>query len=107
MTIPCAPSSWPTRITVPWLRDATAGTQTVDYHYDPLGSWSTLTRVDYQNDPFPATYTYQSYTPPSGFFYAGPLLASANAGKGEGQSLQLMGAGHRHGPSHTNTQFKI
>ena len=55
-----------------------AGAQTVDYHYDPLDSWSTLTRVDYQNDPAPATYTYQSYTPPSGFFYAGPLLATAN-----------------------------
>ena len=66
-----------------------AGTQTVDYHYDPLGSWTTLTRVDYQNDPFPAAYTYQSYTPPSGFFYAGPLLATANDPRFAGPMKQI------------------
>src|SRR3954453_11504398 len=29
------------------------------------------------------------------------------SGEGEGKSLQLMGAAHRHGPSRANTQFKI
>ncbi|MEY2498645.1 MAG: hypothetical protein QOD12_2201, partial [Verrucomicrobiota bacterium] len=66
-----------------------AGAQAVDYHYDPLGGWSTLTRVDYQNDPFPATYTYQSYTPPSGFFYAGPLLATADEPRFAGPMKQI------------------
>ena len=70
-------------------REGSEGKQTVEYRYSrldllpPNGSWLTLTSVIYQNDPvygeIAASYTYWGdYTPPEGFFFAGPLLATAS-----------------------------
>jgi RHS repeat-associated protein len=79
------------RLTISWSggvisrveNAGSAGMQAVVYRYDSLGGWPILINTYYQNDPLvgqtgTATYTYQSYVPPSGFFYAGPLLATAN-----------------------------
>ncbi|HEV2841930.1 MAG TPA: RHS repeat-associated core domain-containing protein [Chthoniobacterales bacterium] len=69
--------------------EGSGGTQAVDYRYTRFdhpqnGSWLTLTSVIYQNDPvhgeIKARYTYWGdYTPEEGyFFFAGPLLATAD-----------------------------
>ena len=53
----------------------------VKYHYCWLDNWLTLTSVIYPETPqgeTGAAYTYQSYTPPDGWFYAGPLLVTAD-----------------------------
>ncbi len=68
-------------------REGSEGQQVVDYRYSRFdhpqnGSWLTLTSVIYQNDQTlgrTARYTYWAdYTPPEGFFVAGPMLATAN-----------------------------
>ena len=68
-------------------REGSEGTQVVDYRYSLFnhpqnGSSLTLTSVIYQNDQTlgrMARYTYWAdYTPQEGFFYAGPMLATAN-----------------------------
>ncbi|HEV2841675.1 MAG TPA: RHS repeat-associated core domain-containing protein [Chthoniobacterales bacterium] len=68
-------------------REGSGGTQVVDYRYSQFdhpqnGSALTLTSVIYQNDQTlsrTARYTYWAdYTPQEGFFFVGPLLATAN-----------------------------
>jgi hypothetical protein len=79
------------------------GKQAVAYSY-PEG---TLASVTYLNEPVPgsstlkvmAKYTYQSYVAPTGFFYAGPLLATADDPRFSGPMRQIQysyrGAGCR------------
>jgi RHS repeat-associated protein len=92
----------------------TADTQAVDYHYQD----GLLTSVTYQNDPSPgqtttAEYTYQTLDPPTGFFNAGPLLATAKDPRFEGPmtfiSYSYRGTGCRPQgqpqPGYTNGQL--
>jgi YD repeat-containing protein len=70
------------------------GTQAVEYGYAWLGNYLTLILAYYQNDPVPgqsvaATYTYEIYAPPSGFFPAGPLLVTADDPRFAGPMRQI------------------
>jgi RHS repeat-associated protein len=76
------------------VENAGATMQAVEYGYSWLGDYLTLTHAYYQNDPVPgqsvgATYTYESYTPPTGFFYAGPLLVTADDPRFAGPMRQI------------------
>jgi YD repeat-containing protein len=74
---------------------ASGATQGVEYGYSWLGPWLTLTSVTYPEAPPPgesavaAAYTCQRYTPPSGFFEAGPLLATADDPHFEGPMTRI------------------
>jgi RHS repeat-associated protein len=70
------------------------GMQAVEYGYSWLGNYLTLTHAYYQNDPIPgqsvpATYTYATYTPPAGFFPAGPFLVTADDPRFAGPMRQI------------------
>lgn len=71
-----------------------AGYQAVEYGYSSVGGWTILASVNYQNNPvvgqtISAGYTYETYVPPTGFFEAGPLLATADDRRFDGPMRQI------------------